>query len=814
MSEDNNPFLSSVSSIPIPTQTGSFASSTALTNSTTPKLPVANTDAMRNLLAARNAAFAPLPTSVRIPPSNGAGAPASPSGAMSPGGSGGIGGGVLHSTSGGSRFVPNPSASWHSSGLLLQPDWALDVSADECGGLNGVKLKGEMPVFTDVSSYFREPTSGFRVKGLLSATTYQLRFQPASSLPVSLRHLTPSFFCVPVASIRKVERKTITGGGAQSVTRASGSSGLPPSSSSLVSHLVEVICKDVRVLWLGFDDESVAEKMASHIRLVAFPTKIDYVQAFSDQPKPSILAASVSAYTATLNGSTPPLGALHPSAQPGWELYNPLAELDRQGVLKVVNPLTNDRLYRVSESNKEFIFSPTYPQVLVFPNQLSDSHMEAVARFRSKARVPALTWMHPANKTTMWRCSQPRVGMGGNACREDEHLIATIRDCNFYSTNGNITPLLLADCRPKVNAMANMAGGGGYEVYVGTQLQFLNIANIHAVRDSHRKMESLCLNSTPADVGWSQALHDAGWLMHLRTILSGALFCSQAMHRNGQNVLVHCSDGWDRTAQVCGLVQVLLDPYFRTVKGFCVLIVKEWVSFGHKFNDRAGHREEKDDGDISPVFVQFLDCIFQLVRLFPQAFEFDSRLLLLIAHHTYSCRFGTFLCNNEKERSDLSIQARCLSLWPFIEQSSDLYRSEIFDPSSGDALLPHPATVLRNVTVWSEWFLRWAPFPSSPKTTKLEKYSDTVYDRAPLRAAYLPPKLTEQELQGTDVQEQVLENVEKVMVDASTDENVKAATESVVVAEEEVLEDSEGGAYEGFLASPILTANSNSTDGD
>jgi hypothetical protein len=118
----------------------------------------------------------------------------------------------------------------------------------------------------------------------------------------------------------------------------------------------------------------------------------------------------------------------------------------------------------------------------------------------------------------------------------------------FYSTNGNITPLLLADCRPKVNAMANMAGGGGYEVYVGTQLQFLNIQNIHAVRDSHRKMESLCLNATPADVGWSQAIHDAGWLMHLRTILSGALFCSQAMHRNGQNVLVHCSDGWDRTS--------------------------------------------------------------------------------------------------------------------------------------------------------------------------------------------------------------------------------------------------------------------------
>ena len=54
-------------------------------------------------------------------------------------------------------------------------------------------------------------------------------------------------------------------------------------------------------------------------------------------------------------------------------------------------------------------------------------------------------------------------------------------------------------------------------------------------------------------------------------------------------VLVHCSHGWDRTAQVCALAQLLLDPYFRTITGFCTLVEKEFCSFGHPFQLRHAH---------------------------------------------------------------------------------------------------------------------------------------------------------------------------------------------------------------------------------
>lgn len=38
----------------------------------------------------------------------------------------------------------------------------------------------------------------------------------------------------------------------------------------------------------------------------------------------------------------------------------------------------------------------------------------------------------------------------------------------------------------------------------------------------------------------------------------------------GNPVLVHCSDGWDRTAQIVALAQLMLDPYYRTLEGFRV----------------------------------------------------------------------------------------------------------------------------------------------------------------------------------------------------------------------------------------------------
>lgn len=49
-------------------------------------------------------------------------------------------------------------------------------------------------------------------------------------------------------------------------------------------------------------------------------------------------------------------------------------------------------------------------------------------------------------------------------------------------------------------------------------------------------------------------------------MLKAATLVCSAVEREGRPVLVHCSDGWDRTPQIVALAKILLDPFYRTME--------------------------------------------------------------------------------------------------------------------------------------------------------------------------------------------------------------------------------------------------------
>eukprot|EP01133_Synstelium_polycarpum_P007799 gene7799-9149_t len=356
----------------------------------------------------------------------------------------------------------------------------------------------------------------------------------------------------------------------------------------------------------------------------------------------------------------------------------------------------------VTTFNSDYYQSPTYPKLFVVPKKISDQDLMNVVSFRSKGRIPAMVWKSPHDHPVIVRCSQPVIGVTGRRCLEDEKLIEAVRLANLHSEK-----VYILDARPQINAVANQVMGLGYEgtkgTYANCVLKFLGIENIHKMREAQKKLFKATMNETT-----SAKLDKAStiWLGHISTILEGVTEVVDIIRFYRSSVVVHCSDGWDRTSQLCALAEIALDPYYRTIQGFQILIVKEWLSFGHKFEQRTGHGQKNDRPiEHSPIFLQFLDATFQMMRLRPEMFEFNGRYLLDIIHHLYSCRFGTFLYDCERERDQQELHTTTPSLWTHLNINIASYRNSSYQRST-EIITVEPS----NVVLWRDYYLYWRSF--------------------------------------------------------------------------------------------------------
>uniref|UniRef100_A0A8D0LQS3 Phosphatidylinositol-3,5-bisphosphate 3-phosphatase MTMR2 n=1 Tax=Sus scrofa TaxID=9823 RepID=A0A8D0LQS3_PIG len=380
------------------------------------------------------------------------------------------------------------------------------------------------------------------VRGTLTVTNYRLYFK-------SMERDPPFVLDASLGVISRVEKI----GGASS--RGENSYGL------------ETVCKDIRNLRFAHKPEGRTRRsIFENLMKYAFPVSnnlplfaFEYKEVFPEN---------------------------------GWKLYDSLLEYRRQGI--------PNESWRITKVNERYELCDTYPALLVVPANIPDEELKRVASFRSRGRIPVLSWIHPESQATITRCSQPMVGVSGKRSKEDEKYLQAIMDSNAQSHK-----IFIFDARPSVNAVAN------------------------------------------------------------KLILAGALRIADKVESGKTSVVVHCSDGWDRTAQLTALAMLMLDGYYRTIRGFEVLVEKEWLSFGHRFQLRLGHGDKNHaDADRSPVFLQFIDCVWQMTRQFPTAFEFNEYFLVTILDHLYSCLFGTFLCNSEQQRGkEVSVWQSPSYLW-------------------------------------------------------------------------------------------------------------------------------------------------------
>ncbi|KIW96425.1 uncharacterized protein Z519_03494 [Cladophialophora bantiana CBS 173.52] len=617
-----------------------------------------------------------------------------------------------------------------------------------------------------------------------------------------------------------------------------------------------------------FRPSPTASRQPSSIRLRCRDFTF-YCFYFNDDRKARDVYDSVKAWTCKLSGieklyafSYHPTGPEKDVGGQGWSLYDPMREWRRMG-LGDESRKTN---WRISTINKDYSFSPTYPAVLAVPANISDNTLNYAGRYRSRARIPVLTYLHPINDCTITRSSQPLVGVRGNRSIQDEKLVAAIfnttraeRPLSAYNsppperedsgsnkdTNCAVVldgeapqadaeavedaiisrfrgdddapegsddrrPMvygaqqrnMIVDARPTINALVMQTQGMGSEDmsnYKFATKAYLGIDNVHVMRDSLQKVIDAFRDSDLTPLGPNQELlQKSNWLKHIGLILDGSGLIARQVGLQHSHVLIHCSDGWDRTSQLSSLSQICLDPYYRTMEGFMVLVEKDWLSFGHMFKHRSGFlssekwfqienerisrgsedtdgKEEKSgpmatfenafltakgffsntknnesresinvdsDADASgnydsesqqgrrivsasgkkekekpitkvketsPVFHQFLDATYQLLYQYPTRFEFSERFLRRLLFHLYSCQYGTFLGDNEKERKELRLSERTRSVWDYFLARKPEFLNAKYDPVIDDnvrgkerLIFPRPD----EVRWWNELFGR------------------------------------------------------------------------------------------------------------
>lgn len=578
---------------------------------------------------------------------------------------------------------------------------------------------------------------------------------------------------------------------------------------------IRIQCKDFTFYSFDFVNDMVANevyhKLSTQISLPKVQRNLKLFYAYSYRP--NVMESNL--------------------AVKGWDLFNPEEEYTRLGLAN-----SGDEYWRVTTLNEEYKLCDTYPNLIVVPGTISDTVLKHAVRFRSKNRLPAIVYKHrlSANGNIIARCAQPLVGLNiQNRSIQDEKVITEIFKCHERERKENLKndsefidqpqKNLIVDLRPITNAMAQHAMGAGTEnidfyrgklhsdprdsqpAYMIKNLDkiFCNIDNVHVMTDSLNKLFAalndldnfpVSLNADDDQISYAalqHALSKSQWLNRLSIILQAVDRITKSVHLNNTNVLIHCSDGWDRTSQTSALLQLCLDPYYRTLKGFMVLIEKEWVSFGFKFSLRADHggcigailpkpppdAEQNDSNDNSdehlnggaagvasflqkaankaatrirhtanaaaqaghnihrppenalpnpesssepngsngtgtstpssnvdtdndneeqlhrffssrtyngtvnksPIFHQFIDCVYQIIRQHPEYFEFNSRFLKRLFYHYYSCQYGSFLCDTERElRHVYGLQNLTVSVWDYFNSRPNEFTNPKYNP--------------------------------------------------------------------------------------------------------------------------------------
>ncbi|XP_019624000.1 PREDICTED: myotubularin-related protein 10-B-like isoform X1 [Branchiostoma belcheri] len=454
--------------------------------------------------------------------------------------------------------------------------------------------------------------------------------------------------------------------------------------------ILEIHCKDFRILPFSFKftPKEAERNVVNAILHHAFPTSLDLLFAFEYNPGKNLRIGIA---------DTPEFRAVK-----DWE-----RELSR------VHPAG----WRVSFANTNFKMSDTLPEQFIVPSSLSDHDLNNSSPHFVDGRVPLWSWSHP-NGSSLVRMVELRSDTTQTQYLERHCLPST-----------QVVPLGGLDSMLRAIESTHPEK---------TKASVIDLGRLcpspKYIQQAYYKLRDLCMPAGAedfwaADQKWYSLLDGTKWLQCVSACLSVSSAVAERIAGSRQTVVLREYDGRDLSCVVSSLVQVILDCHTRTLVGFQSLVQREWVVSGHRFTDRLHHVHAKDkENEESPVFLLFLDCVWQLLQQFPSCFEFTETYLTTLWDSARVPLFATFLFNSERDRYVACMDAKrdkndntsptLMSVWDWSLQFSDqdrllfnnpLYGGKLAEyfpehPSNGPTVVPpNPTNTLGSFKSRNKW---------------------------------------------------------------------------------------------------------------
>lgn len=563
-------------------------------------------------------------------------------------------------------------------------------------------LDGEQLIHQSQNVVLYEP---FKVSpgltGLLTITTFKLSFTPISGVDDDVVEycqksslLGPYEVCL--SSIDTIYHVT----GSNSSTRKKLS---PCQNVSGKIKELQIVCKNMRVLWFSFKntDKDSGRQVTNTLLHHVYPKRhsllfaYDFLSQSSKHP----------------NGSTP----------------SPLKQMKKTRLFRSMDDWNQELertsctgQWRITLLNESFDPCPHLPRYLVVPKSVTDSHLlQSLRSFRNEG-FPVWTWAAKNGVAALVRMAELLAGVTDRT--QENTLMEKVRESHPNRRAPEIL-YLDRDCPSPAQ-----------------------------VRLSYLKVRDMCTPTTwqqlrAQDARFYSLLEASRWLQHVSQCLKMAVRGAQIMLGGDggagaaasppRTVVLQEGNGQDMNCVVAALIQILLDPYARTIHGFQSLLQKEFISIGHPFSTRLGHVYDPSSSTSttigtpldsttatqqSPLLLLYLDCVYQLLVQFPVSFQYTSTYLCTVWDSAHLSAYETFLFNSEHARvlaeRDRDRNNRggggFRSVWEWTEQfprqrDVNMFCNALYDDSRVDHLVGTVRVGVQHMEMWSQCYFRWLP---------------------------------------------------------------------------------------------------------